>query len=419
MWHFNKFMDHVNGYERSAIATFGVLGTLLLISSFLTTLWLSQLQLLSQIYTLGSLYGGVLALFTLNLGILSLLFAVGRKLLPTLSSKKGKPRISSEIDKTPIIPISTDKELANSHVLSCEFPVESFSYRHLAVKKPSHVQAKEGLRVDGVSHTGIVRMNRPNEDAYLHVTTVRHSSRGPQAAGLFLVADGMGGHSSGQYASSMVVEAIRAGIEADLKNPKVSSDDLRNKLVRAVQDANMQLFHENKSAGVLCGTTLTGVVLIEEPDIFDQRYSTHVAHVVNVGDSRTYWHSVDDGFSRITRDHSVVEEMIAHGILAPEDRYTHRDRNKIYRCIGDTPNVDVDVFTVKLQTSDRLLLCSDGLWEMVHDDELASFLALPGTTPSAITSRLLQAALNCGGKDNVTALVVMLPDERDARVAWR
>src|ERR1700730_10469934 len=138
MWHFDKFMDHVNGYERSAIATFGVLGTLLLLSGFLTTLWLSQLQLLSQIYTLGSLYGGVLALFTLNLGILSLLFVVGRKLLPTLSSKKEKLRVSSEIDKTPIIPISTDKEAANSRVLSCEFPVETFPveafpYQHLAV----------------------------------------------------------------------------------------------------------------------------------------------------------------------------------------------------------------------------------------------------------------------------------------------
>ncbi|MBV9228610.1 MAG: serine/threonine-protein phosphatase [Chloroflexi bacterium] len=421
MWHFNKFMDHANGYERSAIATFGVLGiVLLLLSGFLITLWLSQLHLLSQIYALGSWYGGVLALFTLNLGIWSLLF-VGRKLLPMHSLKnwKAQPLVSSGIDEMPTMPIYTDKELANSRDLSGEFPAEAFPYLHLAVKNPSHVQAKKALRADGVSHTGIVRMHRPNEDSYLHLTATRHSPRGPQAAGLFLVADGMGGHSCGQYASSMVVEAIRAAMDADLKNPQVSSEDLKNKLVQAVQDANMQLFHENKSAGILCGTTLTGVVLIEQPDIFDQRYSTYVAHVVNVGDSRTYWHSVDDGFSRITRDHSVVEEMIAHGILAPEDRYTHRDRNKIYRCIGDTLNVDVDVFTITLQTSDRLLLCSDGLWEMVHDDDLASFLALPNIEPSVITSHLLQAALNRGGKDNVTALVVMLAGERDASVAWR
>jgi serine/threonine protein phosphatase PrpC len=289
--------------------------------------------------------------------------------------------------------------------------VETFPYLHLAV------QSKNRLRVDGMSHTGIVRMHRPNEDSFLYMAATRLSSQGPQTTGLFLVADGMGGHACGQYASSMVVETIRSAIDADLKNPHISSDDLRSKLVQAVQDANTRLFRENIGTGVICGTTLTGVVLIEQPDIFDQRYSTYIAHVINVGDSRTYWHSVDEGLCRVTRDHSVVEEMIAYGIIAAEDRYTHKDRNKIYRCIGHKESVDVDVFTITLQPCDRLLLCSDGLWEMVHEDDLASFLALASNEPSVITSHLLQAALNRGGKDNVTALVVMLPGEAGVSVS--
>jgi serine/threonine protein phosphatase PrpC len=221
----------------------------------------------------------------------------------------------------------------------------------------------------------------------------------------------MGGHSGGKYASTMVLETIRAAMEDDLEDPRISSDDLSKKLVQSVQEANTELFYENEKYGVFCGTTVTGAILIEQPVTMTQAASTYIAHVVNVGDSRTYCHSKTNGFSRITRDHSVVEEMVALGVIRPEERYTHKDRNKIYRCIGEKVTVEVDTFTLTLQQGDQLLLCSDGLWEMVRDHDLASFFASEISEPSMITPHLIQAALNRGGSDNVTAVVVMAAGE--------
>ena len=287
---------------------------------------------------------------------------------------------------------------------------EQLAYSHLAPGNAPRSTTIYVPQVKAVSHPGITRQHSPNEDSYLWQTVVRHApSQPPQSAGLFLVADGIGGRRSGKYASDTTIKAIRSTIEADLNNPQVSGDELRDRLVQAIQKANGQLFQENQEIGAFRGTTITGAVLLEQPATPTSTSSSYTAYVVNVGDSRTYRYSTAKGVARVTRDHSLVEDLVASGMITPEERYTHSRRNIIYRCVGEYETVSVDTFTIPLQPQDRLLFCSNGLWKMVHETDLAALLALPTNEPSVIASHMLHAALNRGGHDNITALVVILP----------
>ena len=273
-------------------------------------------------------------------------------------------------------------------------------------------------RIHAVSHTGIVRASKPNEDSYWQMSLSRQTLQGEtQWLGLFLVADGMGGHSHGKYASSRAIEVIRAHIGPALCDPGKTSADFKELFVESVRQANARLYQENQELGDFRGTTVTGALIVEETRsgetrlFADDASSTHyIAHIVNVGDSRTYRYSPPDSFYRVTRDHSAVERLIEEGALTPEERYTDKRRNEIYRCLGNTPEVEVDVFTVALRPCDRLLLCSDGLWEMVRENDLASLFSTTTDDPEHLTTLLLRSALAGGGRDNITALVVMLPE---------
>ncbi len=299
---------------------------------------------------------------------------------------------------------STEREYSSFETLTPPLPLESM--------QQAHNQSTKSVCVDAITHPGLVRMHQPNEDSYLQIFSARYMPyRPPQLVGLFLVADGMGGHDYGKEASSFVVNAICSAIEHDLCDPQVSSDDLKKKFVQAVQQANLQLYQQNRRINVFRGTTLTGAILVEEPASHTNATASYSAYIVNVGDSRTYQYSPAKSFSRITRDHSVVEELVASGIITAEQRYTDSRRNAIYRCLGKAASLDVDVFSILLHPDDRLLLCSDGLWEMVRDPDLAVLLASPVQEPSVITSNLLQAALNRGGSDNITAIVIMVPTD--------
>lgn len=284
-----------------------------------------------------------------------------------------------------------------------------------SVQAATRLQARYTIRADTLSHTGIVRRHRPNEDSYFQMVTTRHYSPfTTQSVGLFIVADGMGGHNYGQYASTTLIKTIRCAIEADLGNPQVGCEELKKKLIQAIQQANIRLSQERQRSNILCGTTVTGALLFERPPVSGQAVPSYTAHVINVGDSRTYRYTARHELSRITRDHSIVEDLVAHGIITDEDRYTHKDRNKIYRCIGEKEDLDIETFTISLQSGDRLLICSDGLWEMMRDADIAMQLSSPGNEPSIITAQLLQTAINHGGFDNITATVVMLVDEAEA-----
>ncbi len=244
---------------------------------------------------------------------------------------------------------------------------------------------------------GISRKDRPNEDTiYIMQGTIPSDSPSTPSTPfiLLLVADGMGGQGNGQIASRLAVQSLVEYMTGSLYSYRRSRESLLSLLRAGVQYANQIVYERNQQQQTVMGTTMTAVLLIGS-----------TAYVAQVGDSRFYLSRQPAGLRQITRDHSVVAALVAWGDIAPEDINTHPRRNEIYRSLGHKASVEVDVSTVQLVAGDVLLLCSDGLWEMAPDQEIATILAKPTPTPTYTAQALIQAALAGGGKDNVSAIV--------------
>ncbi len=254
-----------------------------------------------------------------------------------------------------------------------------------------HIQT--GTQLD----PGIRRKNRPNEDM---LSVIQGSVPAINADTvsipftLMVVADGMGGMGNGLQASHMAVEVLVRSVLHALKMPLYKVEDLIMHLQKGVLQANRAVYKSNLQQETMMGTTMTAALV----------YGTN-AYVANVGDSRLYHHSASSGLIQITSDHSLVAMLAKEGIITPEEIYTHPGRNQIYRSLGANENVEVDTFIVPLVVGDALLLGSDGLWEMVRDQQLAAILAEPVVMVQESADKLVQAALTGGGDDNVSAIV--------------
>jgi serine/threonine protein phosphatase PrpC len=245
--------------------------------------------------------------------------------------------------------------------------------------------------------TGIARKDVPNEDNLFAIQGMRPTGAGPEPVGLFIVADGMGGHAHGQEASKLAVHAISDAIVPTLMR-QVDNDEVFSDLLKdGVHRANLAIYRRNREQEHMMGTTLTALLVVAS-----------TAYVVNVGDSRTYLYRAGQGLQQITRDHSIVARLMEDGAISREDIYTHPKRNQIYRCLGERASVEVDTFVRTLQADDVLVLCSDGLWEMVHDDEMENSIASSHAYPSQLSKMLIQAALMRGGADNISVIVACM-----------
>ncbi len=261
------------------------------------------------------------------------------------------------------------------------------------------MQLSTGLVVGALSHPGIKRQHSPNEDSLFAAQGMRAHAAQPQRFGVFLVADGMGGHTHGQEASCQAIQTMIDQMLPKLsENRELRETDLRQLLIDGVQAANQAIYQRNQLQPSTMGTTITAALVVGS-----------TAFVANVGDSRTYLYREAEGLRKVTKDHSVVAYLAETGIIKPDDIYTHPQRNQIYRNLGAQPLVQVDVFIEHLQLGDTLLLCSDGLWEMVRDPSIQQTLG-NGTDPSQISSALIEAALVGGGADNVSVIVVQVTE---------
>src|SRR5438034_8728208 len=292
------------------------------------------------------------------------------------------------------------------------------------------------LKLTAAEKTDVGKQREQNEDcAYKRIESLDEGDHG-----LFIVADGMGGYQAGEVASKLAVETISQAMDSFFKfisdqptirlSPSESVDSQatitypttasasaeaeakRNKTVKlpetaitqsveeqftaAIQQANKAIlrYGEQKTSARGLGCTVTAALIQNDH-----------AYIANVGDSRTYL--LRDGkLNPITRDHSLVARLVEAKQIEPDEIYSHPQRNLIYRSLGaGHKTIEVDIFHQTLKPGDTLLLCSDGLWEMVRSEDLLKELS-EKTSPQKICDTLIDLANANGGEDNITAVVV-------------
>ena len=206
---------------------------------------------------------------------------------------------------------------------------------------------------------------------------------------LFVVADGMGGHNAGDYASShavgIVVEEIRE--DADFNPVKV----IRHAIESANTEIITQAQKDEKLRGM--GTTMVAATIVG-----------HYAYVANVGDSRLY--VAGEQIQQITKDHSLVQEMVRMGELNAEEARNHPDKNIITRALGAERTVDVDFFDLKLEPGNVVLMCSDGLSNMVEDDRIGEIISDTDRDLQERGQALISEANRNGGKYNIAIVLI-------------
>ncbi len=211
---------------------------------------------------------------------------------------------------------------------------------------------------------------------------------------LMLVCDGMGGHNAGNVASSLAATVFAGEVKEGLRNASVTGA-VCSLMKSALSSANRAVYDLART-DIRCrgmGTTVVSAVVREDD-----------ATVMNVGDSRAY-HVTGGDIRQVTRDHSVVEDMVERGDITREESRTHPNKNLITRAVGTSMDVEADFFSVSLKPGDGLMLCSDGLSNMVTDGEMLGAFESSGTAQEAC-DRLLELALSRGATDNVTVAIL-------------
>lgn len=259
------------------------------------------------------------------------------------------------------------------------------------MSKPSFKMA-----VHGLTDVGLVREH--NEDS-IDWDTER---------GLFILADGMGGHNAGEVASALAIESIKHALYDVLKPEIIESEivDYNDAVYEAIAYANTEIFEQaqEKPEYIGMGTTLVMALLMWDK-----------ALIANVGDSRLY-RLRNDNLEQLTTDHSLVQEMVDNGYLSAEEADSAISKNLITRALGISEVVDIDLIEHPMKLNDLFLLCSDGLTDLVTDEEISSIIIEYRDSLSDAAQKLVDLANKRTGKDNISVILIALhkayPDSR-------
>ena len=254
------------------------------------------------------------------------------------------------------------------------------------------------LTIGAAQSTGVERSH--NEDAIFLFHGTSSGELEMQDFGLFVVADGMGGHRAGEVASALSIRTVARRLMSEAFLHLLDLEPARDQpsqleMVRsALEEANLAVVDKVPGGG----TTLTATVLIG-----------HQITVGHVGDTRAYL--ITNGEAQpITRDHSLVRRLEELGQLTPQEAEAHPQRNVLYRAIGQGANLEVDVSTHRIPPGGTLLLCSDGLWSVVPDPDIFRIVR-ENPSPQTACEELIKAANDAGGPDNISAILVRFPPD--------
>ncbi|MBE2199448.1 MAG: protein phosphatase 2C domain-containing protein [Anaerolinea sp.] len=288
------------------------------------------------------------------------------------------------------------------------FQHEGFLFAVMAAQveaEPPLLPAPRQVRLRVGFQTDVGQERDLDEDSLLllHLTGV-YEGAAQLTLGFFAVADGIGGHDGGEVASRLALQRLGQVIldrffkRAMSQERGLSLERLTEALQKGIVSANKAVFEQRQARQNDMGTTVTAVLIYNDQAI-----------IANVGDSRTYlWRG--GVLQQITRDHSLVASLIAAQQLAPEAIYTHEQKNVIYRSLGDKPDFTadmVDTFPLPLYAGDRLILCCDGVWEMVRDEGIEEVM-LSAHTPQQACDELVKRANLAGGEDNISVIVIVV-----------
>ncbi|KAB2954469.1 Stp1/IreP family PP2C-type Ser/Thr phosphatase [Heliorestis acidaminivorans] len=241
--------------------------------------------------------------------------------------------------------------------------------------------------VQSIARTDIGKVRKTNEDSFLTDSNDR----------IFIVADGMGGHEAGEVASALAVKAIAEYFE---KQDEASRGI--KALEKACREANSRIYLEaqNNSKWAGMGTTVTALLITDS-----------TLWITHVGDSRAYKYS-GGRLYKLTEDHSLVEEMLKDGRISPEEAQAHPQRNIITRALGTKEEIDIDLVEEQWAVEDLMILCTDGLTNLVSEQEIEKILQSLPPYPyqqnllEKIADRMMELVLERGGHDNVTFLIL-------------
>jgi serine/threonine protein phosphatase PrpC len=285
--------------------------------------------------------------------------------------------------------------IRNNHTLASDIPITDGATRPLP---PETVisSSNQHLTFGQATDVGMVRTN--NQDAVFSFLSTSRSVQQRPDFGLFIVADGMGGHHDGEKAAALTVELVASYIVSQIYLPMLTNGDqgervpITEAMIKAIERANTSVINKVPDGG----TTLTATVVIGD-----------LAYVAHVGDSRVYL-VTRDGIEQITRDHSLVQRLIELEQLTREEANSHPQKNVLYRALGQSETLEVDALTRRLPPNSHLMLCSDGLWNLLSENEIAE-TTLKYPNPQEACDKLVALANAHGGTDNITAILVRVP----------